>query len=120
MVDLVLVLACLLGVALAIADDRLTRLNRRMPLADFEEVNLIARCLTGWLGEDAGWTAMQAAGMTAFVLLIAVAFLHPWIDWAVVCTLSAGLALVSFDYFHDGREMRLAVTGGYGLRHSMD
>ena len=122
MVDLALVLASILGVALAIADDRLIRLNRRMPLADFEEENFVARCFTRWLGEDAGWTAMQAGGITSFVTMMVVAFLYPWIGWAFVGVLAVGLGLVSFDLFHDGREIRLAVAGGYrlGLRRSMD
>ena len=122
MLDPVLVLASVLGVAVAVADDRLIRLNRRMPLADFEEQNLVARCLTARLGEDAGWTALQACGIGAFAVMLLLAFLCPWIGWAVVAVFGVGLALVSFDLFHDGREMRLATKRGYGLgiRRSMD
>jgi hypothetical protein len=122
MVDPVPVLATFLGVAVAVADDRLIRLNRRMPLADFEEQNLVARSLMALLGEDAGWTALQACGIAAFALMILLAFVCPWIGWAVVAVLVVGLALVSFDLLHDGREIRLAVQGGYGLgiRRRMD
>ena len=122
MVDPALVLATFLGVAVAVADDRLIRLNRRMSLADFEEQNLVARCLMALLGEDAGWTALQACGIATFASMILLAFLCPWIGWAVVAVFGVGLALVSFDLFHDGREMRLAVQGGYrlGIRRPMD
>jgi len=122
MVELAFLVASVLGGAVAISDDRLIRLNRKMPIADFEEVNLVARCLTAWLGEDAGWTALQGFGVAAFAAMVMIAFLYPWMVWAIVGILSAGLALVLIDLFHDGREMRLAMASGYGLalRHSTD
>ncbi len=122
MVEPALLIASVLGAAVVVSDDRLIRLNRKMPIADFEEVNLVARRLTEWLGEDAGWTALQGCGIVAFAAMMMFAFLYPWIEWAVVGVLSAGLAVVLFDLFHDGREMRLALASGYGLamRRSTD
>jgi len=122
MVELAFLIASVVGAAVVISDDRLTRLNRKMPIADFEEANLVARCLTAWLGEDAGWTVLQCLGIAAFAAMMMIAFLYPWMVWGVVGILSAGLALVLVDLFHDGREMRLAAASGYGpaLRRSTD
>jgi hypothetical protein len=122
MVGLAFLVASFLGAALAFSDDRLVRLNRRMPIADFEEANLVARFLTSRLGEEGGWLVLQGCGIAAFAAMILIAFLYPLLGWTVVGIFAAGLALVLFDILHDSREMRVAAPSrsSLGVRRSAD